>query len=126
MQEKVLLFNFYDKKQLQYIKAVFYQVQVPIALVPTERYGVPIRELVKSETSLQPVKSKGQELEGQMIVFAGLLDRKLDKAIYLLRNNPGCGKIPYKAVVTKTNQKWDVYTLFNELNKEHAAMHKKD
>lgn len=123
MQEMILLFNFKDKSQIQAVKMVCFQAQVPMRVIPKEKYTLTLRELVKPEVPIPIVEEPIQELDGQMIVFAGLLERKLNKALYLLRENPACGKIPYKAVVTKTNQKWNAYRLLEELKKEHTVMH---
>lgn len=126
MREVVLLFNFQDKSQVDAIKMSLYLVKLPVEIVPKEKYGLPLKDLAKDENAaLPPEAEPGPELEGQMMVFVGLLEKKLNKAISLIRENPNCGKIPYKAILTKTNQKWDAYTLFEELKKERAAMRKK-
>ncbi|MDE7287491.1 MAG: DUF3783 domain-containing protein, partial [Lachnospiraceae bacterium] len=75
------------------------------------------------EESFCPVTSGMQELDGQMIVFAGLSEERLESVLALLRANSACGKIPYKAILTQTNQEWNAYALLDELKKEHVAMH---
>ena len=62
-----------------------------------------------------------RELDGQMIVFAGISGDKLDSLLSLLRSNPACGSIPYKAVLTEMNQSWSAYALFEELKREHGS-----
>lgn len=125
MQEIILLFNFKDKSQVEAIKMISYLTQIPVRVIPKEKYTLPLKELVKDEIPTPEVLNE-EELDGQMIVFAGLLERKLNRFLYLLRDNSQCGKIPYKAVVTRTNQKWNAFQLLAELKKEHTAMHRKN
>lgn len=125
MQEIILLFNFKDKSQVEAIKMISYLTQIPVRVIPKEKYTLPLKELVKDEIPTPEVLNE-EELDGQMIVFAGLLERKLNRFLYLLRDNSACGKIPYKAVVTRTNQKWNAFQLLAELKKEHTAMHRKN
>nr|WP_277935290.1 DUF3783 domain-containing protein [Parablautia muri] len=56
------------------------------------------------------------------MVFVELGEDKLESVLSLLHSNPACGKIPYKAVLTQTNQNWNGIDLLEELRKEHAAM----
>lgn len=125
MHEVALLFNIKDKVQLEAVKAAFFLVKVPTRVVPKERYGATLKEMAKDVFKGPPDETQKQELDGQMIIFVDLLERKLYKVIDLMRNNPRCGKEIYKAILTKTNQKWNAFTLLEELKKEHAAMHRK-
>lgn len=78
--------------------------------------------LDKDNIPAVPAAMPNQELTGQMIVFAGLNEKSLNGLLALLRANPECGQIPYKAVLTDTNKEWNAYMLMEELKKEHAAM----
>lgn len=121
-QEKALLFHFEDEVQLQAVKMALFLVQVQCRIVSKEEYGVPLKILAEDEKVPFAAGCGGQELDGEMIVFAGLGQDKLESVLSLLRSNPACGKIPYKAVLTQTNQDWNGTFLFKELQKEHAAM----
>lgn len=123
MQEKVLLFNFKEGSQLQAIRMVFFLMQIPIVVIPKEKYGMPLKMLISDEVPSTVLAGNDKELDGQMIVFAGISGEKLDKLLSLLRSNPACGKIPYKAILTEMNQNWNAFVLLKELQKEHAAMH---
>ena len=125
MREVALLFNVKDKVQIEAIKAAFYLVKVPIRVVPKERYGATLREMAKDVFKEPPDETQKQELDGQMIVFVDVLERKLYKVVDLMHNDARCGSSLYKAILTKTNQKWNAFTLLEELKKEHAAMHRK-
>ena len=121
-QEKALLYLFDDEAQLQAVKMALFLAQVQCRIVSKEEYGVPLKILAADEEGSSAAAYGAKELEGQMVVFAGLGQDKLESALSLLRSNPACGKIPYKAVLTQTNQNWNGFTLFEELQKEHAAM----
>lgn len=123
MQGKVLLFNFDEGLQLKAIKMVFFLTQVQTIVVPKENYGVPLKILILDEEIPRIYQKNDKELDGKMMVFAGLSGGRLDKVISLLRANPACGKIPYKAILTDTNQSWNAFALLEELKMEHAAMH---
>ena len=125
MRELALLFNFEDKSQINAVKQVFALAKVFVKIIPEERFGMTLEALVKNESDKTPEESQERKFDEQMIVFAGLTKRKLYMILDLLRNDSRCGKIPYKAVLTETNQKWDAFTLLEELKKEHAAMHGK-
>lgn len=123
MQEKVLLFNFGEETQLQAIRMVFFLMQIPVTVIPREKYGVPLKMLISEEEPSSVFAGNDKELDGQMMVFAGISGEKLDKLLSLLRANPACGKVPYKAILTQMNQNWNAFGLLKELQKEHAAMH---
>lgn len=124
-RERVLLFGFEDEQQLKAVQMVLYILQTTGRCVSKEEYGVPLKMLVTDEKPPSTGSGSMRDLDGQMIVFAGLSDEKLEKFLALLRSNPACGKIPYKAIMTPNNQEWNAYTLLGELKKEHAAMHAK-
>lgn len=120
--EIVLLFGF-EEQQLKAVQMVLYMLQITGRCVKKQAYGMPLKLLTEKEEPSCPAEADVQELDGQMIVFAGLREETLERVLALLRANPTCGKIPYKAILTQTNQEWNAYALFDELKKEHAAMH---
>lgn len=122
MRELALLYNFKDKSQAGAVKKAFCLAKIPVKVIPEQKYGMTLEALVNNESG-QPPEEPVRKLDGQIIVFAGLSERKLYMVLDLIRNDSRCGKIPYKAILTKTNQKWDAFTLLEELKKEHAAMH---
>ena len=63
----------------------------------------------------------GEELEGEMILMAGLSSSQVDAVLKAIRKS-GIGPIPYKAVLTPANQEWDVLKLFQEIRAEHEQM----
>lgn len=125
MRELALLFNFKDQSRIEAVKRALCLAGVFVKVIPEERFGMALEALVKNESGLPLAESRERKLDEQMIVFAGLTQQKLYLALDLLRNDSGCGEIPYKAILTATNQKWDAFTLLEELKREHAAMHEK-
>lgn len=125
--EKVLLFHFTEGPQLKAVRTILFLMQLPERLVRKEEYGRPIRELLEKEGDNQTAGANHmmRELDGQMVVFAGVQGDRLDSLLSLLRSNPACGSIPYKAVLTERNQNWNAYMLFEELKREHEAMRQK-
>jgi len=123
LQEKVLLFNFRDESQLRAVRTTLFLMQLPERVVRKEEYGKPLKELLKGDEK-PDVKAglMARELDGQMMVIAGLTGERLESLLSLLRSNPACGSIPYKAVLTDRNRNWNAYALFEELKREHEAM----
>ncbi|MDO4303012.1 MAG: DUF3783 domain-containing protein [Bacillota bacterium] len=118
----ILLFHFEEGPQFDAVCKALFLTQITVRNVRREAYGMTIGQLADRQT---PPKSNvlSSELDGQMIVFANLSEDELNRALALLRSNPACGKIPYKAIMTDNNKKWNAYELLAELKKEHAAMH---
>lgn len=63
----------------------------------------------------------GTALPDTMIVFAFFDDNRLNQALAALKKS-GAGPLPYKAVLTPTNQFWTAHECFAELKREHEAM----
>ena len=61
------------------------------------------------------------ELDSEMIVFAFFEDNRLNQALTALRKR-GAGPLPYKAILTPTNQNWTPAECFEEIRREHEAM----
>ena len=56
-----------------------------------------------------------------MIVFVNLPGSRLDTILAGMRRNK-IGPIPHKAILTQTNQHWNVLQCFKEIDAEHKAM----
>ena len=66
-------------------------------------------------------KSSTVVLDAPMILMAGVTSDRLDQVIRAVKQS-GIGPVPYKAVLTETNQSWKAAELLEELKKEHEAM----
>ena len=70
-----------------------------------------------------PESYEGEELEKEMMVFAGISNQRLDQILSMMRKN-GVKRVDYKAILTETNKTWTVPRLYEEISKEHARMHR--
>ena len=62
----------------------------------------------------------GAPLERPLLLLAGFSSQRLDR---VLRTLQGTGlELPYKAVLTESNRRWDVPTLYREIAEEHRQM----
>ena len=76
------------------------------------------------ESSLGTVSAEKQDCVedfiGEMLVMAGLVGSRVDQVLRAIRKS-GIS-VPYKAVLTASNQSWNAYELFAEIKKEHELM----
>lgn len=125
MRETVLLVNFQDKSRLREIQMMLMAVKLRVRLVEKSEYTnsigclAGVKDMAPAENAYD-----GEELEKEMMVFAGLTEEHLNQMLYLMRKS-GMAPVDYKAVLTETNQHWTVPELYEELAKEHEAMSKK-
>ncbi len=121
MKETIMLFNFQDKKRLLNLKRTLLPFNVRLKDIKKEDYLKPIGYLagVKEITFNENI-CNGQELESEMIIFANISNNKLNQIIDSLRKNKLI--IPYKAVLTATNQYWTAIECFKEIKKEHEQL----
>ena len=68
--------------------------------------------------SFQPVENT--PLDSPVLLFAGCDSKSIDQVLDTLRTTDV--KIPLKAVVTATNQRWTFMQLAKELAREHEAV----
>ena len=66
-------------------------------------------------------KYDGDGLAGELLLMAGLSSPQVDLVLRAIRKS-GAGPIPYKAVLTPSNQNWDALKLFQEIKAEHEQM----
>ena len=124
MREAVLLVNFQDRKKLLEIQKILMSAKVLMKKVNKYEYAQPvgalagIKELVKEDAVYE-----GEELEKDMMVFAGVSSAKLDYILGMLRKK-AFTRVDYKAILTATNMEWTIPELYEELAQEHEAMKK--
>ena len=125
MRETVLLINFQDKEQLREIQRMLLTVKLYMKKVEKEEYLNPLGFLagIKELPALEEMYT-GEELEKEMMVFAGVSEEHLNQMLYLMKKS-GIKPVDYKAILTETNRTWTVPELYAELAKEHEAMTRK-
>lgn len=124
MRETVLLINFQDEKQLRDLKMILFTLKIRMKKVEKKEYLQRIGCLAGlKEMEATAEHYEGEELEKEMMVFAGISNQKLDQILLAMRKN-GVKRVDYKAVLTETNKTWTVLKLYEEIAKEHEQMHK--
>lgn len=124
MRPVILLFHFSDKDRRNKLSRALLPLRMRIREVAQEDYLQPIGYLAGNK-EISPVEEiyQGEELEGEMILMAGLADAQVDMVLKAIRKS-GIGPVPYKAVLTPANQSWNVRKLFEEIKSEHEQMKK--
>lgn len=124
MKATVLLYNFQDKLYREQVKKILLVQRLSIKEVPKEEYLNPIGCYAgDEEVKVSEKRYEGMELDGEMMVFAGLSGEQIDKVLAGFRKNK-VPRVNCKAVLTPTNRFWNALQLFEELKREHEAMYK--
>ena len=134
MRETILLFGFSKERQSKLMRALL-PLKMRIKRIEQEQLGQPLgvlagqqpaEEKQSSEKGAEEKQSQGKAAEGcgqalgdEMLVMAGLTSARVDAVLAALRKGKA-GPIPYKAVLTETNQQWNAWELLEELKQEHA------
>lgn len=122
MKETILLFHIPDKQTLLKIEMALFPLRVRMKHVKQEDYHQPLGVLAGIKDAVPAEGTyRGGELPDTMIVFAFFEDKRLDQALAALRKS-GAGPLPYKAILTPTNQFWTAHECFEEIRQEHEAM----
>ncbi len=134
MRETILLFGFSKERQSKLMRALL-PLKMRIKRIEQDQLGQPLgvlagqqpaEEKQSSEKGAEEKQSQGKAAEGcgqalgdEMLVMAGLTSARVDAVLAALRKGK-TGPIPYKAVLTETNQQWNAWVLLEELKQEHA------
>ena len=123
MKETILLFNPPERETLLKIEMALFPLRVRLKKVSPEQYNQPLGVLAGIK-DMAPAEGAytGGELPGTLFVFCFLEGNRLDQALAALRRC-GAGPFPYKAVLTPTNSRWTAPDCFEEIRREHEAMH---
>lgn len=120
MKPAVLLFGFSKADSTKLMRTLL-PAKIRLKKIKVEDYARPLGELAGMESISLEKSSPEKELSHPMIVFAGFTSGQLDFILNAIRRS-GVGPIPYKAVLTPTNQSWDAFSLLEELKQEHEKM----
>lgn len=125
MKASILLYNFQDKSRKEQLKRMLLVQHLAIKEIAKEDYLDPIGFHAGAE-GIEPSENKyeGEELDGEMMIFAGMTGEQVDSVLMGFRKHK-LPRVNYKAVLTPTNQFWNAVELFQELKREHEAFHKK-
>lgn len=121
MKETVLLINFKNDSRLREIQMLLFLMKIKMKLVEQKDYLQPVGALVGVDgIELAEALYEGDTLEREMMVLAGFSDNRLNQLLYLMKKSK-IRRVDYKAVVTETNQHWNIIDLYAELKREHEA-----
>ncbi len=123
MKETILLFNAPKKEQLIKVEMALFPLHVRLRRIDLENYHQPLGVLAGIK-DMEPAGGsyEGEELPGTLFVFCFFDDSRLNQALAALRKC-GAGPFPYKAVLTPTNCEWTAPDCFEEIRREHEALH---
>lgn len=125
MQSVVLAYNFIRKDRAGKLKNILDSMKIGLRWVEKEEYGEPIRVLLTRDAG-QPAVSPytGKGFTEEMLIFAHISETQLDTLLARFRSS-GLSPVPYKAVLTDTNQHWNSLQCYIELKMEHAMLTEK-
>ena len=123
VKETVLFINFQDTEKLRKVKYAMIPLKMRMVQVKKEAYSQTIGYLAGlKEMEENPEKYAGEELDQEMMIFAGLSNQRLDELLKAMRK--AGVRVDYKAILTETNCTWTVPELYKELVSEHESMKK--
>lgn len=122
MRETILLFHFSDKDRRNKLTRALLPLRMKVREVKREDYLQPLGYLAGNKEILPNEEVyTGEEPEEEMLLMAGLSSQRVDMVLKAIRKS-GIGMIPYKAVLTPSNQNWNALKLLEELKAEHEKM----
>ncbi|SHO51367.1 DUF3783 domain-containing protein [Anaerocolumna xylanovorans] len=122
MKEKVLLFNIPLREKRLKIGRALLPLNIAVKAIERKEYGQSIGYLAgyKDMPETREIYD-GEELEGEMVIMAGLSGGRTEMVLAALRK-AGVQKTCLKAVLTDTNRFWNAKALYEELGKEYNRM----
>lgn len=122
MKDKILIFGLKDRDVLTKMQRVLLVQKIGIRKVDQAEYEQPIGALAGISGRERTEKQyTGEEFTAPMLVFCMGQQRMYGLLEAFRRAN--VPSVDYKAMLTPTNSIWTPLQLFEELKKEHAAMH---
>ncbi len=124
MRETILLFQITDKKMKTAVASALLPLKIRVKQVSAEecgkKLGILAGVLPEEETEAPAASADGEPLTDPMMILCGIDGRKLNLVLAALRSKNV--RIPYKAVLTPSNQEWTPAECLAELKREHEAM----
>lgn len=122
MKETIILFNIPVREKRLKIGKALLPLGIAVKAADKKDYLQSIGCLAgyKDMSGINDIYD-GSELEGEMIVMAGLSGAKMETVLTALKK-AGVHKTCLKAVLTDTNRFWTAPELYEELKKEYDKM----
>lgn len=123
MKETILLFNITDRNTKLKLERILLPLKLRIRRIPVSQYGQTLAALcgLEEPVALPSESAVTPSFSDPMMIFAGLSEMTLNRVLAGLRAQQI--RIPYKAILTSTNQHWTPEECFIEIKKEHEQMH---
>ena len=123
MKETILLFNITDRNTKLKLERILLPLKLRIRRIPVSQYGQTLAALsgLEEPVALPSESAITPSFSDPMMIFAGLSEMTLNRVLAGLRAQQI--RIPYKAILTSTNQHWTPEECFIEIKKEHEQMH---
>lgn len=117
--KKILLFQVENPLK---VKQAVATMRLRVESVPTTNFQQTIDSLINGECCEQEIKEHLLPKES-LLLMCGLTSGEVDQVLSRLRSQKI--RISYKAVLTPTNRNWNVYELYEEMEKEKKAIEAK-
>lgn len=122
MIRKVLMYNL-DPEKKRRLTMLCMQLKLRVMVISKEQYAEPVGYLA----GVPEIESCGQVYEGEgfseeMLVFAGFDQKILDSFLKGFSKNR-IERVALKAMLTPYNARWNSLQLYQEIKKEHEALH---
>ncbi len=126
MRETILLFQITDKKMKTAITTALLPLKIRVKQISQEDFSKKLGVLAGTLPESVPEETAASEeilpepLSDSMMILCGIEGKKLNSVLSALRSRHV--QIPYKAVLTPSNQEWTPAECLAELKREHEAM----
>lgn len=121
MKETVLLFEIQDKKMKTAITTALLPLKVKVKQVAPADYNKKLGVIAGTLPDTGEQESLAAEsLSDSMMILCGIYGARLERILNSLRSRNV--RLPYKAILTESNQEWTPVECLEELKKEHAAL----
>lgn len=120
---QVLLYNFRDEARLRQIRRYLNRQKISVTMVQPSQYLEKLGFLFEIPGfSKNPVFNLGQNFQEEMMVLNGFSESELDGFLAFFKEN-SLPAVKLKAVLTPVTMHWDSMKLYDELMREHEALH---
>lgn len=121
MRETVLLFHFDDQNRKRELQMFLLSMKLKVQTIKRSEYLKPLGVLagIQKDSDFPPYD--GEDLPTEAIIFCGLSNSRLNELLNGMRKKK-MKPIPYKAILTPTNQNWTILECYKELQRERAAI----
>lgn len=119
--EKIFLYH-PDEVEYQKIKRVAGNLKIRCARIEPSALNQTLECLVSGASNPLAAPFSGDVPSESLLLMSDFTDKRIDRLLAALKK--AAAQVDFKAIVTPTNQKWNVLRLLMELHAERAAYEK--